>query len=248
VKENDDWKSVAPSTIENWISKIEDTSYEIYKASESTSSKRVTSCNDILLKLAVKGNREQISEEDEFDIIKTILKIGKTIFDALEAKKLKEADNRKAALEKAARKRELVEISKTAGRKDAKSKKMKNKEEVEEDDDDDDGEKNLNNYKNEDDDEHVNKKRRRHRRTMKTSKDKGGKDEDSQEEHEHGIFKGLSKMFAESKPTADPGMILAIESAKANQEAEKSRQEEQKTKQLELKVKLPQLNVPSSLK
>jgi hypothetical protein len=234
---SDDWKAVASSTIVNWIARIEDLGYELYVTS-SNSAQRVT-FNDILTKFSVKGNR-QVSEEDQFDVIKAVLKIGRVISDAIDSKKQKEEDERKALLVKAASKREVIEMSTKAGKKDLTIKKEKYcTKEVEEDDAEEDMEDADSEEVNED--VHKKKKRRHRRSGKRKERVTRYEDSDDEEEHEHGLIKDISTFFNKgtNKINDDPGMTLAIESAKA-------RQEEQKTRQMELTLQLAQVNSSSS--
>jgi hypothetical protein len=121
ITENEDWKALAHSTIESWIGKVEDISLEVFQAPKD---KPIT-FHEAIAKLGVKGGTTCNSDE-QFQIMRSLLSIGKVIFESIEAKNKKITEARQAAVKKAARKRNLKEIANSSGKKSIKKERYAN--------------------------------------------------------------------------------------------------------------------------
>jgi hypothetical protein len=161
VEEDSDGQLIANSTIESWISKVEDVSVEVYQASKD----RPIGFMEAVAKLGVK-NALSSTPDEQHRLMLSLRSIGKVISDYFLAKKAKVESTRQASIQKAARKRNLENLSQKAGKKEAKTKKKTT-------DDDADEEKEIaliaeGEEGDESADEISKKKKRRHRGVHKS--------------------------------------------------------------------------------
>jgi hypothetical protein len=220
INENQEWLALAESTIKAWIGKVQNVSLEVFRSSNRTP----VNFFEAFAKIGGKGVVTASSEEQD-QMMKSLLSIGKFVSESIEATKSKIHENR-VAKKKIAAKRNLEEIAESSGEITIKKKHKQSYEDDIDDEDQYDVETVI--------DEEISKQRPAKKKS--TDDDTEYDDDDLADDYKvKSLFGGILKIIASKKLETDPAITLAIETAKTTQAIEK-------TKQMQLELKIAELN------